>query len=249
MAYRAWGGGDAGAIGYLEIESLAQSLVLSGTIGRMGGDRDAWLRQPTRHRILLAAETCFAADGFDGSRIDEIARLAAVSKSHLYYHFASKDELLSCLVELRTTDLLGAKDTLLAQVDVGTRIGSMDARQQVLERAITDVLVPQRAFIRIALVEVIRNPAAAAPFFEALDTMLEDSVTRLSNSEAGAVSDVASTKALLFYFAILPSLFRVAVDDDPVGLPGESAALAAHLAQVEQALLAVVWASDTKGAS
>lgn len=213
----------------------------------MEGKRDAWLRQPTRHRILLAAEACFAADGFDGARVDEIARVAAVSKSHLYYHFASKDELLSCLVELRTADLLKAKDALLAGVDVDPVRGDMEARQEMLERAIADVLVPQRAFIRIALIEVIRNPAAAAPFFEALDTMLEDSLARLS--EVGIVTDIASTKTLFFYFAILPSLFRVAVDEDPVGLPGGAVALAGHLAHVARALLASVWAPDTEGAS
>jgi AcrR family transcriptional regulator len=45
---------------------------------------------PRRERILNAAETEFAARGFDGARIDRIAASAGVNKQLLFHYFGSK---------------------------------------------------------------------------------------------------------------------------------------------------------------
>ncbi len=95
-------------------------------------EREAWLRRATRYRILLAAETCFAATGFDGARVEDVAGMAGVSKSHLYYHFASKQELLSCLVELRTFDMLADKDELFAAADLGALVADTAELERLL---------------------------------------------------------------------------------------------------------------------
>ncbi|MCP4397842.1 MAG: TetR/AcrR family transcriptional regulator [bacterium] len=59
-----------------------------------------------RGRILDAAKMVFAKKGFDGSRVDEIAKTAKVPKSLIYYHFKGKDAILdellnACLSEFR----------------------------------------------------------------------------------------------------------------------------------------------------
>ncbi len=52
-----------------------------------------------RAAILAAATQEFAQKGFDGGRMDDIARIACVSKNSLYYHFGSKDELFLAVLE------------------------------------------------------------------------------------------------------------------------------------------------------
>ncbi len=47
----------------------------------------------TQERILRAALREFAAKGFAGARVDEIARRARVNKRMLYHYFGNKDEL------------------------------------------------------------------------------------------------------------------------------------------------------------
>lgn len=47
----------------------------------------------TRDRILQIALEEFAARGFDGAKVDRIARRAKVNKAMLYYHFRSKANL------------------------------------------------------------------------------------------------------------------------------------------------------------
>jgi len=46
-----------------------------------------------RGRILAAAARVFAAEGYAGTKVDQIARLAGVNKAALYYHVGGKDAL------------------------------------------------------------------------------------------------------------------------------------------------------------
>ena len=52
----------------------------------------------TRQRILDAASSVFAADGFGGARVDEIARRAGVNKALLYYHVGNKQALYTAVL-------------------------------------------------------------------------------------------------------------------------------------------------------
>ena len=56
-------------------------------------------------RLLAAALSHFAAKGYDGVQVREVAEDAGVSKPTLYYHFGSKEGLFRqlCLVSLAST--------------------------------------------------------------------------------------------------------------------------------------------------
>jgi AcrR family transcriptional regulator len=51
----------------------------------------------TRERILDVALDLFTEKGFDGTSLREIADKLGVTKAALYYHFASKDDILMAL--------------------------------------------------------------------------------------------------------------------------------------------------------
>jgi AcrR family transcriptional regulator len=51
----------------------------------------------TRERILNVALDLFTEKGFDGTSLREIAERLGVTKAALYYHFASKDDILMAL--------------------------------------------------------------------------------------------------------------------------------------------------------
>lgn len=53
----------------------------------------------TKQKIMQAAQTEFAAKGFDGARVDAIAELADVNKLMLYHYFGNKDELFATVLE------------------------------------------------------------------------------------------------------------------------------------------------------
>jgi TetR/AcrR family transcriptional regulator len=60
--------------------------------------RDA---ERTRRGILDAARREFGTKGFDGARVDAIARRARVNKGLIFYYFQSKEELFRVLSEER----------------------------------------------------------------------------------------------------------------------------------------------------
>jgi AcrR family transcriptional regulator len=55
--------------------------------------------KPTRQRLLDTAVEEFAARGFDGAKVDRIARRAKVNKAMLYYHFRSKAGLYLAILQ------------------------------------------------------------------------------------------------------------------------------------------------------
>jgi AcrR family transcriptional regulator len=65
--------------------------------------RDA---ERTRRRILEAARHEFGRRGFDGARVEAIARRARVNKALIFYYFQSKEELFRVLSEQRIASTL-----------------------------------------------------------------------------------------------------------------------------------------------
>jgi AcrR family transcriptional regulator len=71
--------------------------------------------QDTRTRILETALELFSEQGFDGTRLQQIADRLGFTKAALYYHFRSKDDILLALVTPALTgmnELLDAHDGL-----------------------------------------------------------------------------------------------------------------------------------------
>jgi len=52
----------------------------------------------TAEKILLAAQAVFAEHGYSGTRMDEIARRAAVNKATIYYQIGDKDMLYANVI-------------------------------------------------------------------------------------------------------------------------------------------------------
>jgi AcrR family transcriptional regulator len=72
---------------------------------------DEHVRIPPRARILLAAAELFSRHGIGAVGVETIARAAASNKMTLYYHFASKDELVAeyLRASAKETDALWAR--------------------------------------------------------------------------------------------------------------------------------------------
>jgi AcrR family transcriptional regulator len=66
---------------------------------RAGGDQAGGDRAcaPTREKILDVALDLFTEQGFDGTSMREIAERLRLTKPSIYYHFASKEEILLVL--------------------------------------------------------------------------------------------------------------------------------------------------------
>jgi AcrR family transcriptional regulator len=91
-------------------------------------DRSRRLTGAERQRSLLEAATkVFAARGYDGARIEEIAAAAGVSKALIYEHFRSKRELYTEIRRTSTEESL--RHTLEATAGA-------EGSVQIMERAL-----------------------------------------------------------------------------------------------------------------
>jgi AcrR family transcriptional regulator len=126
---------------------------------RSGGD--------TKQRILVAALECFANRGYAGTSIRDLAERMGVTKAALYYHFASKEEILDALTEPAFTEIrdlasraaegADAREVLSGLVDILSR------RAALIRTVMGDPSVPRKAARPPALDQLHAIADALAP--------------------------------------------------------------------------------------
>ena len=67
----------------------------------------------TRRRLIAAADHLFYGQGIRAVGVDAVAEAAGVTKRTLYYHFASKDDLIAAYLEERDLPTLGRYQALI----------------------------------------------------------------------------------------------------------------------------------------
>lgn len=75
--------------------------------------------EPTRDRIVAAAARLFYGEGVRSVSVDAVAEKAGVTKRTLYYHFASKDDLIAAYLDNRDQPSLGLFKRWFAETDGG----------------------------------------------------------------------------------------------------------------------------------
>ena len=57
-----------------------------------------------RQKIVAAADQLFYQQGYENTSFSDIAAAVDISRGNFYYHFKTKDEILSAVIDLRVTD-------------------------------------------------------------------------------------------------------------------------------------------------
>jgi AcrR family transcriptional regulator len=125
---------------------------LLGAVGRITGVSAA----ETRERLLRAGAAAFEEQGFEGTRVADIATGAGVSNGALYSHFASKTELLAeALRDHGPHDLaaLFVDETERSVLDLLVAIGeALDQRSSESGGLVVEALVAARRDAEVATV-------------------------------------------------------------------------------------------------
>lgn len=69
------------------------------------------IRRATTEQILKTALSLFCSKGYYSTSIEEVAKLAQMSKGLLYHYFKGKEDLLAALVDVRINDVLIVMNT------------------------------------------------------------------------------------------------------------------------------------------
>ena len=85
--------------------------------------------EPTRERIIQAANALFYSEGIRRVSVDEVAAKAGLTKRTLYYHFKSKDDLIAAYLAARDQPNLALFRKWLAEAG-----GGLPARVEAIFR-------------------------------------------------------------------------------------------------------------------
>jgi len=119
-----------------------------------GGGSGRGKRKDSRRNILDAALREFAAHGFEGARVDRIARMAEVNKAMIFYYFSSKQGLYSTVLREALMDFVPRVEAVLEEArDPATLFASLPSlyiryfshRREVIQMIIREMIhFPQR---------------------------------------------------------------------------------------------------------
>ena len=161
----------------------------------------------TRKEILDVATSEFAAHGYHGSRVDEIAALTRTTKRMIYYHFGGKKQLYIAVLERAYTRIRAAEREV--KVD---DLDPVEALRRVAEVTF-DHHGAHPEFIRLVSIENIHNAEHVKELVEMVDlagpvVSLLDGILRRGRAQGVFRSDVDAIDVHMMISAFC--VFRVA---------------------------------------
>jgi AcrR family transcriptional regulator len=130
--------------------------------------------------MLDAAETVFAAKGFGGASMDEIATEAGFSRASVYAHFGTKEDLLGAVLDRhsdRAGEAFGAMGLPTTPLE-----GAFEATDIFLQRTTIDT-VPLDLELRL---NALRNPDLRRRVVEADRSLVEKMAQLIERNMNGA---------------------------------------------------------------
>jgi AcrR family transcriptional regulator len=174
-------------------------------VGTQGGFHSALERLSRegdlKARLLLSALSHFAAKGYDGVQVKEVAEEAGVSKPTLYYHFGSKEGLFRqlCLVSLSS---MAARIQAMVEPFLTAPVQGPEAKEAAclsLSRSYLNLLLESQEFTGF----ILRSIAVPSPdsSFRDLMPLVEKGLSPLGlfiHHVFGTSLDLARKEVLLF---------------------------------------------------
>lgn len=164
----------------------------------MDGLRGLSARGDLKARLLLAALSHFAAKGYDGVQVKEVAAEAGVSKPTLYYHYGSKEGLFRqlCLVSLAA---MSVRIQAMVEPHLAAPAGDAGAACHALVRSYLGLLLESQEFTGF----ILRSIAVPSPDsgFRDLMPLVERGLSPLGlfiHQVLGVSLDQARKEVLLF---------------------------------------------------
>lgn len=121
---------------------------------------------------LAAAADVFAEQGFEAARIEDIAKATGIPRATLYYHFRSKENVLSFLLRSMLNDVGEAVAAAVAPV------GSAETRLRRAIAALLEVMAASPSVARL-LVGNFTGAGALADVALAVRTSFHEPVTQI----------------------------------------------------------------------
>ena len=155
-----------------------------------------------RAQIRAAAADCFRRQGFHGTSIAQISKVAGMSTGHIYHYFENKEAIIADIVAQDLQRLL----TLTAELRAAS-----DVKAAMIERAVEGVqgnLDPGAAGLQLEIVaEAARNPHIAG-IVRAADRQCRESLVETIRTQRQAAGHQDSEATLAGMVEAISAMFE-----------------------------------------
>jgi TetR/AcrR family transcriptional regulator len=211
---------------------------------RRGRAHDA---EGAREAILNAAEAVFAEHGFDGARIDVIAKASGYNSSLLFHYFGDKLGLYVEVVKRADREMTELQVRVLAPLlgdeTIASNVQAFKALLEIIVIALFDYLIAHPRFMRMLLWEQAEGWQTFSRTVSQFDTEDADqfeALFRKAHSAGLLRSDFVPLIQLSMILQICQSYLTFIPLYQTVLLPGEDLFSAAALARAREYLVAFV---------
>jgi len=177
--------------------AIAAASAENGQRKRVGRPRVDRQRAEARCKILDAAETLFAEDGFDATPTSAIASRAGVTSALIFYYFKTKRGLLQALIDERP--FLPRFADLVADVDADDRRTLL----RVAGERLYDLAHRSGPMVRIVVREVLQRDELRGHWEDVLERAVGTLAERIRATDGPSLdAERADAAARLFFNAV-----------------------------------------------
>ncbi len=126
--------------------------------------------------ITQAAMEAFAEKGYDGTRVDDVAKRAGVSKGLLYLYFKTKEELFKAVIKSFVTPRISAFRSSVTDTDLSAEAF---LRGPFLEFAKSIPKSPVRILVRLLVAEGPKHPDLTAYYWDNVASLGIDALRQI----------------------------------------------------------------------
>lgn len=171
--------------------------------------------QEAKTKILKAAECIFAEKGYDGARVDEIAKRAKVNKALLYYYFENKEKLLHELVRESISQTVSKKEKILNEIrgfnKEETKRFSNEEVEMFFDKAFKH-LEDKKDILRIITMEALKSGSEDTSIFKMLLPSLPK-ILKEMEGDGCKTDDSMDIMIYAFFFSIIPGAVYFTLGD------------------------------------
>ncbi len=177
-------------------------------------------RAGTKQWIIRAAIFEFARYGFDGARIDRIAKSAKVNKAMIYYHFDSKDNLyLEVVTSFYKHIRQQAEETVLPSDTLEDALSALASLHESMfcdHEHVRPMVLRELANPRPEVLDAIAGIFSSAGIPQKIASLIGDGIGKGVYRQVDiAQALVAFVSMSLYYHVMAPFVNRILRIDDP----------------------------------
>jgi AcrR family transcriptional regulator len=170
----------------------------------MNGVLSEMTNNDSRQRIIAAALKEFAEKGFEGARVEEIAKRAQVSKALIYYNFESKEAILSELLDDFQKDLVNHLSLTYELKEDETKWKHLDPDEI---KASMDFILAHRLQYKVLVMESIISSAAKDRILTLWDNVNNEVRTSILAKRGYRIETADMQQHLVdFFFIYIPTV-------------------------------------------